>query len=249
MKKLTVIIPVYNEEKTIAEVIQRVREADVGDLDLEVIVVDDASQDDTRKVLSNDTDLTVILHERNLGKGGAIKTGLQVATGDIVIIQDADLEYNPEDFRNLLAPILAGDTEFVMGSRFLIQDQHYHWRRRQVFLTHYIGNKVIIWLTNILYWNRATDYEGCYKAVTRRFLSSLTILSNGFEFDNELICKALRLGCPIVEVPIRYNPRGYKDGKKITLKHGFKMLWTIIKWRVLPLNAKRNTLVDGGYND
>jgi len=159
-----------------------------------------------------------------------------------VIIQDADLEYNPEDFQELLAPILAGRTEFVMGSRFLIEAQKFHWRSNSPFFTHYVGNKVIIWLTNLLYRNRATDYEGCYKAATRRFLCSITIQANGFEFDNELICKALRLRHPIIEVPIRYTPRSYKEGKKITWKHGMKMIWTIVKWRVLPLRTGRDSL-------
>ncbi len=234
MKKLTVIIPAYNEERTIAAVVSRVQEADIGELELEIIVVDDGSRDATRVILRNIPGITAILHERNLGKGGAIKTGLQAATGDVVIIQDADLEYNPEDFRGLLAPILAGKTEFVMGSRFLVEAQRYHWGGNSPFFTHYIGNKAVIWLTNLLYRNRATDYEGCYKAVTRRFLCSLTIHANGFEFDNELICKALRLKHPIIEVPIRYTPRSYREGKKITWQHGMRMLWTIMKWRVLP---------------
>ncbi len=235
MKKLTVIIPAYNEEGTIATVIRRVRDADIGDLEREIIVVDDGSRDATHSIVRDTPGITAILHERNLGKGGAIKTGLQAASGDIVIIQDADLEYNPEDFQRLLEPILAGRTEFVMGSRFLIQAQRFHWRRNSLFFTHYVGNKAIIWLTNLLYGNRATDYEGCYKAVTRRFLCSMTIHANGFEFDNELICKALRMRHPIIEVPIRYSPRSYREGKKITWLHGVRMLWTIIKWRVLPL--------------
>lgn len=235
MKKLTVIIPAYNEERTIAAVIRRVQEADIGDLEREIIVVDDGSLDATRTILRDIPGITVILHECNLGKGGAIKTGLQAATGDVVIIQDADLEYNPDDFKALIAPILEGKTEFVMGSRFLLEEPKFIWGGNSPFFTHYLGNKAVIWLTNLLYRNRATDYEGCYKAVTRHFLCSLTIHANGFEFDNELICKALRLGHPIIEVPIRYTPRSYREGKKITWRHGMRMLWTIIKWRVLPL--------------
>jgi len=235
MKKLTVIIPAFNEERTIATVIRRVQEADLGDLEREIIVVDDGSRDATRRILQDTPGIHVIFHERNLGKGGAVKTGLQAATGDVVIVQDADLEYDPGDFLLLLGPVQAGQSEFVMGSRFLLEKPKFFWGGNSPFFTHYIGNKVVIWLTNLLYRNRATDYEGCYKAVTRRLMCSLAIRANGFEFDNEMICKALRLGHRIMEVPIHYNPRSYREGKKITWRHGLRMVWTIIKWRVLPV--------------
>ena len=235
--KLTVIIPVYNEEGTITEVIRRVMAADIGDLDREVIVVDDGSRDSTRAILRQMAGVTALFHARNLGKGSAIKTGLRAATGDIVIIQDADLEYDPNDFRALIAPIVAGQTEFVMGSRFLSAKLKFFGRGKSPFFSHYVGNKLVIWLTNIFYWNHATDYEGCYKAVTRRLLTSLAIEANGFEFDNELICKALRLKHRPVEVPIRYSPRSYLEGKKITWRHGVRILWTVIKWRLLPLEG------------
>ena len=235
MKKLTVIIPAYNEEQTIATVIRHVKEADIGDLEREIIVVDDASLDATREVLNETAGLTVILHEHNRGKGSAIKTGLEAATGDVIIIQDADLEYNPNDFKALLAPIVEGKTEFVMGSRFLLEKPKFIFGGCSPFFTHFLGNKVIILLTNTLYGNSATDYEGGYKVITRRLINSLGINANGFEFDNELICKALRLRHQIIEVPIRYTPRSYKDGKQIIWRHGMRMLWTILKWRVLPL--------------
>lgn len=237
MKKLTVIIPAYNEEETIEAVIRRIQQADIGDLEREIIVVDDGSLDNTRAILRNmqENGMTMILHERNCGKGGAVKTGLQAATGDVVIIQDADLEYDPNDFRAMLAPILAGQTEFVMGSRFLIEEQRYQWGGKSPFFTHYLGNKIVTWATNLLYGNRATDYEGCYKAVTRRLMCSLAIKAEGFEFDNEMICKALRLKHRIVEVPIHYTPRSYGEGKKITWRDGMRMLWTVVKWRIRPL--------------
>lgn len=230
--KLTIIIPAYNEERTILEAIRRTQAADIGDMEREIIVVDDGSYDSTRQILRQTPSVIAIFHEHNLGKGGAIKTGLGAATGDIVIFQDADLEYDPSDFKALVDPILAGESEFVMGSRFLLEKPKFFRDGHSPFFTHYVGNKLVIWITNLLYRNRATDYEGCYKAVTRRLLTSLAVEANGFEFDNELICKVLRLKHRIVEVPIRYAPRGYHDGKKITWRHGVKMLWTIIKWRL-----------------
>jgi glycosyltransferase involved in cell wall biosynthesis len=230
--RVTVIIPAYNEEKTISEVIRRVMAADIGDLDREVIVVDDGSSDSTREILRQTAGVTPLFHDKNLGKGGALKTGIQAATGDIVIFQDADLEYDPNDFKAVIGPILAGESEFVMGSRFLLEKPKFFWTGNSPFFIHYVGNKLVIWLTNVLYRNHASDYEGCYKAVTRRLLTSLSIEASGFEFDNELICKALRLKHRIVEVPIRYTPRSYREGKKITWRHGVRMLWTIMKWRL-----------------
>lgn len=241
MKKLTIVIPAYNEERTIAQVIERVQSVDIGPLEREIIVVDDGSQDLTRDILKQTPGVTVILHGRNRGKGGAIKTGVAAATGDIVIIQDADLEYDPSDYKALCAPILDGKAELVMGSRFLEQKpklSSFIRHPKSPFFTHYIGNKAVIWLTNLLYRNNATDYEGGYKAVTRRLLCTLRIKSDGFEFDNEMVCKALRLKHKVLEVPIRYTPRSYKEGKKITWQHGLKMLWTIIKWRVRPLRTR-----------
>jgi glycosyltransferase involved in cell wall biosynthesis len=240
MRKLTVVIPAYNEERTIAEVIRRVSEAEIGGLEREIIVVDDGSRDRTRDILRATRGIRAIFHEQNRGKGGALRTGIAAATGDVVVFQDADLEYDPRDFKTLLDPIVDGRCEFTMGSRFLREKPKFIWGGKSPFFTHYIGNKVVILLTNVLYGNRATDYEGCYKAVTRRLLVALSIGADGFEFDNELICKALRLGHRIVEVPITYRPRSYQEGKKITWRHGMRMLWTIVKWRVKPLGDARH---------
>ena len=233
--KLSVVIPAYNEERTIAETIARVKAVDLRGLDLEIVVVDDGSRDQTREILKTVPGIRVVLHGRNSGKGAAVKSGFRAATGDIVLIQDADLEYDPQDYPALLQPILDGRADAVMGSRFTVERPQFFGKgARSPFFTHYIGNILIIGITNALYQHSATDYEGCYKAFSRRVVDSIPIAANGFEYDNELICKLLRRGHRIVEVPIKYRPRSYEEGKKIKWQDGVRMLWTIVKWRFMP---------------
>ena len=179
--------------------------------------------------------VTTLFHEKNRGKGGALKTGIAHATGDILILQDADLEYNPEDFVSLVRPILEGRAELVLGSRFFYRGPRFLTKNGDPFLSHYIGNKLIIAITNLLYGQKISDYEGCYKAFTRALAQKVNVGTDGFDFDNELVCKSLRHGYRITEVPIQYQPRLYSEGKKICWKDGFHMLWTILKWRFLPL--------------
>jgi glycosyltransferase involved in cell wall biosynthesis len=230
--KLSVVIPAYNEEATIAETIERVKAVDLGSVDVEIVVVDDGSKDRTREILQTIPGIRVVLQERNGGKGAAVKSGFRAATGDVVLIQDADLEYDPQDYGPLLQPIVDGRVEAVMGSRFLLERLKFFGAgRKSPFFTHYIGNKLIVAFTNGLYGNSATDYEGCYKAFSRRIVDSIPIEANGFEYDNELICKILRRGYRIAEVPIKYRPRTYEEGKKIKWQDGVRMLWTIVKWR------------------
>jgi glycosyltransferase involved in cell wall biosynthesis len=234
-RKLSVIIPCYNESRTIAQVIDRIWEVDLGDLDLEIIAVDDGSSDGTREILSNLPNLKVIRYECNRGKGGAIKTGLAVATGDIILFQDADLEYDPRDYNAVLKPLLEKRAEVVMGSRFICERPHFFFKKpRSPFFAHYIGNIAIVALTNLLYGNMATDYEGAYKAFRKDVFDGLAIEAEGFEYDNELICKLLRRGRRILEVPISYRPRRYEEGKKIKWLDGIVIIWTIIKWRFKP---------------
>lgn len=232
IRKLSVVIPAYNEAATIADTIERVKTAEIGPLDLEIIVVDDGSTDRTGEILGAMSGIRTVFHERNRGKGGAVKTGFRAATGDVLLIQDADLEYDPGDYKTVLQPILEGRVEAVMGSRFVFErPRFFSGEAKSPFFTHYVGNLIIIALTNVLYGNSATDYEGGYKAFTKRLVDSIPIEADGFEYDNELICKLLRRGHRIEEVPISYRPRTYEHGKKIGWTDGLRMVWTIVKWR------------------
>ncbi len=233
--KLSIVIPAYNEERTIEAIVRRVQAVDLGAVEKEIIVVNDGSKDGTAEVLKGLPGIRHISHERNGGKGAALSTGFQSATGDIIIIQDADLEYDPNDFPAVIKPIVEGTSDVVMGSRFILYKPKFFGTRRSPYLSHYIGNLLITTTTNLLYWQRFTDYEGCYKAFSRPMVAAIPVRAKGFEFDNELICKLMRKGARISEVAIHYTPRTYESGKKITWRHGVIMLWTIIKWRFLPI--------------
>lgn len=233
--KLSIIIPAYNERKTIEAILAKVQGVQLDGIEKEIIIVDDYSTDGTREwLMRSRSDIRLVLHDRNLGKGAAIRSGFRVATGDLLLIQDADLEYDPQDYPALVAPLLAGEADAVMGSRFLREKLRFFRKNGDPFFSHYLGNKLIIWLTNLLYGFRATDYEGCYKAFTREVIEETPVTTNRFDFDNELICKLLRRGRRIIEVPISYHPRVYAEGKKIRWHHGVQMVWTILKWRVMP---------------
>lgn len=231
-RRLSVVIPAYNEEASIAQVVERVRLADTAGLELEIVLVDDGSRDKTAEAIRAIAGVKAVFHERNKGKGAALKSGFAVATGDILLIQDADLEYDPGDYPALLEPLLAGRADAVLGSRFTRQRPRFFFcKDRSPFFTHYIGNITITALTNLLYGQSFTDYEGCYKAFTRRTLEQVAVRSEGFEFDNELVCRLLRRGARFREVAIGYAPRSYEQGKKITWKDGMIILWTILKCR------------------
>jgi glycosyltransferase involved in cell wall biosynthesis len=228
-RKLSIVIPAYNEIRTIEEIIRRVKGADAAGFEKEIIVVDDGSRDGTRDVLKKIPGIRYIFHEKNLGKGGAVKTGFKAATGDILIIQDADLEYDPADYAAMVQPILDGKTEAVMGVR--MSPEHEGRNNKSLYWMSWLGNHAITWTTNILYGNNAGEYEGCYKAFTKRLVDAVAVKTNSFDFDNELVCKILKQGVKTVDVPIHYYPRSYDEGKKINWRHGFLILWTIVKIR------------------
>lgn len=231
---VSVIIPCFNESATIAEVVKRVRAVDLGLPLAEIIVVDDGSTDGSWGAINAIPGIKSLQHERNQGKGAAVMSGVRAATGRFVVIQDADLEYSPSDLRPVLAPLACGEADVVLGSRFAYERPTFFFgTKRSPFFSHYAGNLLIIAMTNLLYGARITDYEGAYKAFARDEVDKLDVRARGFEFDNELVCRFLRRGRRVVEVPIKYAPRSYEQGKKITWQDGAVMLWTIIKWRVL----------------
>ena len=233
--KLSIIIPAYNEEHTIEAIIRKVQAVDLGTVEKEIVVVDDGSQDGTAEIVMKLPAIRFVSHERNAGKGAALSTGFKAATGDILLVQDADLEYNPEDYAVVIRPILDNRSDAVMGSRFLYERPVFWGQRRSPYFFHYFGNLTIVFITNLLYGKTFTDYEGCYKAFRRDALAGVSVQARGFEFDNELLCKLMRKGARIMEVPIRYTPRTYRQGKKITWRHGLIILWTILKWRIRPV--------------
>src|SRR3989344_936202 len=224
MKKISIIIPAYNEDKTIFEIIKRVQMASVFGLQKEIIVVDNNSTDNTFGVASSIVGIKV-LKEINKGKGAAVKRGFREASGDIFLIQDADLEYDPNDYEAVIRPILDGKTEITNGVR--IESRLRKSNRISVGLLGWIGNHIITLTTNTLYSNNAGEYEGCYKAFTKKLVDSVEVKTDDFDFDNEFICKILKRGYKPIDVAIHYYPRSYTEGKKINWKKGLKILWTI----------------------
>ncbi|PIU83135.1 MAG: glycosyl transferase [Elusimicrobia bacterium CG06_land_8_20_14_3_00_38_11] len=222
--KVSVIMPVFNEKSTIAKVIEKVTSLSPK----EIIIVDDYSTDGTRDIINQlkikNSKLKILLHEKNQGKGAAIRTALKHVTGEIVTIQDADLEYNPEEIRNLIVPLIEGKSLVVYGSRFLqLKEKRY--------VHHYLGNKLLNFLTNFIYGSNLTDMETCYKVFRSDVILSLNLKANRFEFEPEVTAKILKRKIPIYELPIFYKSRTYKEGKKIGWRDGVTALLTLIKYR------------------
>ncbi|MGO9875378.1 MAG: glycosyltransferase family 2 protein [Acidimicrobiia bacterium] len=227
IRKLSVIVPVFNERNTVVEVLRRMRAVELPDgIDREIIVVDDGSTDGTRDVLNQlrDSTVRILLHDDNRGKGAAVRTGLEVASGDYVLIQDADLEYDPEDWPKLVAPVMRGRAQVVYGSRFTGE------RRNMLFL-HWVGNRMLSFVTNVLYNTTLSDMETCYKLVDRELLLDLRLRCRHFDIEPEITAKILKRRIRIYEVPISYMGREFDEGKKITWRDGFAALWTLAKFR------------------
>jgi len=227
MNTLSIVTPVFNEMLTIERLLDRVRMAPALELKKELIVVDDCSTDGTREYLQRLTgdDIVCLFHERNRGKGAALRTGFARATGDVVLVQDADLEYNPEEYPKLLRPILDGRADVVLSSRFLTGDEH-----RVLYFWHSIANRGLTLLSNVFTNLNLTDMESGYKVFTRRVLERITIEENRFGFEPEIVAKVARLQCRIYEVGISYAGRTYTEGKKIRWSDGVRALWCIVKY-------------------
>jgi len=226
--KLSVLIPVYNEAKTIAEMLRRVRSVDTG-LEREIVVVDDGSTDGTQEILrqqASSEDTMVIYHETNQGKGAAVRTALQHATGDILLVQDADLEYDPREYPDLLKPILEDRSQVVYGSRFR------GGPHKAMFFWHMVGNKLLTLVTNVLYNTILSDMETGYKVFTRDVADRLDLKSPRWGFDPEITAQILKKGYRIYEVPISYTGREFYEGKKISWQDGFVVLWTLLRYRL-----------------
>ncbi len=236
-------MPVYNERETVTEILRRVRSVDlkvpigfgsdhesVIVLEREIVIIDDGSTDGTGQLLTqleDDADTVVVRHERNQGKGAAVRTGLHHATGDILLIQDADLEYDPRDYPRLLQPILEKRSEVVYGSRFR------GGPTRAMFFWHMVGNRFLTLVTNLLYDSILTDMETCYKVFTREIVTRLDLKAAGWGFDPEITAQILKQGYRIYEVPITYAGREFAEGKKIGWRDGLTVLWTLLKYRFI----------------
>ena len=218
-------MPVYNEEKTLLKILEKVNKVNLGNIKKEIIIIDDCSKDNSWRLINSikDKNIVKIRHQKNKGKGGAIKTGIKYVTGDYVIIQDGDLEYNPEEYKKLLRYI--NNYDVIYGSRLLGKIKGFNVQ------LHYIGNKILSIATTILYQKKVTDMETCYKLIKSDIIKNIKIDSNRFDFEPEITAKLLKKRYKIKEVPIEYNCRSFEEGKKITWKDGIKALYVLLKYR------------------
>ena len=227
MNKISIIIPVYNEKDTLRDIVKRIEEVGFCGLEKELIFVDDASTDGSSEILKEfEEKYTVLRHEVNQGKGAAIRTAVKAATGDLIVIQDADLEYDPADYEKLIPLVLENKADVVYGSRFLSKQGN-----GSFMLTHYLGNKALTLITNILYNVTLTDMETCYKVFKAEYIKNVNIVSNRFDFEPEITAKVIKAGARIKELPVSYYGRLHSEGKKITWKDGFHAIKALVKFR------------------
>ena len=225
MNKITILIPVFNEVNTLKDILNKVENIDFYGLEKEIILIDDYSTDGTKE-LYKELNYKVLYHDKNMGKGAALRTGFKEASGDIITIQDADLEYNPQDLLPLVKVLIDGEADVVYGSRFLNID-----KSKNFMLTHFLGNKMLTVITNILYGAKLTDMETCYKVFKAEYVKNINIKSNRFDFEPEITAKILKQGAKLKEVPITYNARTFAEGKKISWKDGFAAICALMKFR------------------
>lgn len=234
--KLSIIVPVYNEEKTIEKVLQRVHTVELAGWGKEIIVVDDGSTDSSKLKIQNSklSGLKTYYHEHNLGKGAAVKTGISHATGEYILIQDADTEYDPEDIKKLVPFVEKNEKVAVYGTRLHRLPHFSKEERNTLFIFHYLGNRFLSLITSILYGQWLTDMETCYKLFPRKAVENMTLHARGFAFEPEITSKLLKNGFKIIEVPITTTPRDYGEGKKLQAwKDGPIALWTLVKYRFI----------------
>jgi len=226
--KLSIVIPVFNEVATLNVLLDRVKNVRL-DLEKEIILVDDCSTDGTRDLIAGlqDSQIKVIYHEKNQGKGAALRSGFKAASGDIVLIQDADLEYDPAEYPKLIAPILAGKADVVYGSRFMGSEAH-----RVLYFWHFVGNKLLTLVSNMFTNINLTDMETCYKVFRKPVLDKITICENRFGFEPEITAKIAKQKCRIYEIGISYSGRSYEEGKKICWRDGVRAFWCIVKYNL-----------------
>lgn len=234
MMKLSIIIPVYNEEKTVIEILDRVKNQKIDGVEKEIIVVDDGSTDSTAQKLKSikGNDFKIIFQEKNGGKGSAVRTGIKHATGEYIIIQDADLEYHPKFINDLIKPILEKKADVVYGTRLDRMPHLKEEEAKHLFILHYFGNRFLSLVTSVLYGQWITDMETCYKLFPKKAMEGITLHARGFELEPEITAKLLKKGYKIKEVSISVTPRGYDEGKKLnTVRDGLKALWSLVKYR------------------